>query len=432
LLIIFLRLLRDLSHFEIFDRYFIEDTVFSMVKRFLLGVLVIALILGSFFIVNFEDDKSKEVFKESKAFAPIELRDSLIEGEFEKDLLTCEELSKSSPNLDCIYNAMRKALKGTSPVGVFDIVNNLIEKGNLYVGRECHVAGHKIGADWVLSGSNPMDAIKIEEIRCEGAFTHGVLDAWALEKPSLEEAGEMADICDYEVGQSYESSYKKVWCWDGLGHAAWVASGEDYLNSLERCALIDDASGRSYCVEGVFMEIYEPANYDRGRGLGKVVDELPKICEKHPMAWLPAGASEDPRQGCWQGAGYLFTRLVTWDLSPSEETELIKARVDRLVSFCKLMGDGKDVCLERLQMASAPNFRYNAAALNYACSLYKDPVFCLDGVKSEFKQISRDFDAELSLVKSEGERVDFRKVEWRKPPSLGVEGKISHSVLEQL
>jgi hypothetical protein len=53
-------------------------------------------------------------------------------------------------------------------------------------------------------------------------------------------------------------------------------------------------------------------------------------------------------------------------------------------------------------------------------------------VKSEFKQISRDFDAELSLVKSEGERVDFRKVEWRKPPSLGVEGKISHSVLEQL
>jgi hypothetical protein len=401
-------------------------------KKILTLLALCALSLGSIYYISNSDSK---VSRESKeGFADISVRNNVVELKFEGDLLDCEAKSKIMLVRDCFYNAMKVALKGTSPIGIFDVINKLSSKGNLYVLRECHVAGHKIGADWVLSGSDPLAAVKVEEIRCEGAFTHGVLDAWALNKPDLAAAGKMSDVCDYEVGLKQGSSFKKVWCWDGLGHAAWVASSEDYLDALKRCATIDSGEGRSYCVEGVFMEVYEPANYERGRGLGRVVEELPVICGKHPKSWLPAGAEEDYRQGCWQGAGYLFTRLVTWDITENESSAMLKARMDRLISLCDLMGEGKEVCMDRLKMASSPNFRYDAEALDYGCSKYRELDTCLESVRSEFKGISRDFDAELRVINLQGEStiIDYRDVAWKSPPVLGKEGNVAASILDQI
>ena len=410
------------------------DTVDGMFKKILIFLAVFAVAIGSIFYIS--NSNPKVPVEKKQSFADISVRSSNVELKLEADILDCEAKSKVMLVRDCFYNAMSMALKGTSPVGVFDVINKLTSNGNIYVARECHVAGHKIGSDWVFSGSDPFAAVKVEEIRCEGAFTHGVLDAWALTKPDLIGAGEMADVCDYEVGVAEGSYFKKGWCWDGLGHAAWVASGEDYINSLSRCATIDSGEGRSYCVEGVYMEVYEPANYERGRGLGRALEELPSICSKHPENWLPVEAEEDYRQGCWQGAGYLFTRLVTWDLTENESSSMIKARIDRLISLCEVMGEGKEVCMDRLKMASAPNFYFNAEALNYGCSRYRETEICLDTVRSAFKGISRDFDAELRLTelqdKDKGGKIEFKEVEWRKPPVLGKDGSLSASILEQI
>jgi len=405
-----------------------------MLKKILIGLGVLLATLGSIFYVS--NSNSKVFVEKKQGFVDISVRSSNVESKLEADILDCEAKSKVLLVRDCFYNAMSMALKGTSPVGVFDVINKLTSNGNIYVARECHVAGHKIGSDWVFSGSDPFAAVKVEEIRCEGAFTHGVLDAWALTKPDLDGAGKMADVCDYEVGLDEGSYFKKGWCWDGLGHAAWVASGENYIDALNRCATIDSSEGRSYCVEGIYMEVYEPANYERGRGLGRALEELPIICSKHPVNWLPAGAEEDYRQGCWQGAGYLFTRLVTWDLTENESSSMIKARMDRLISLCDMMGEGKEVCMDRLKMASSPNFYFNAEALSYGCGRYRDEENCLDAVRSAFKGISRDFDSELRISKlqdkGKGVKIDYKEVNWRKPPVLGVEGTLAASILDQI
>ena len=98
------------------------------------------------------------------------------------------------------------------------------------------------------------------------------------------------------------------------------------------------------------------------------------------------------------------------------------------------MGEGKDVCMDRLKMASSPNFRYDAEGLDYGCSKYRDSDSCLEAVRSEFKGISRDFDAELRVINLQGKStiIDYREVDWKSPPVLGKEGNVAASILDQI
>jgi hypothetical protein len=55
-------------------------------------------------------------------------------------------------------------------------------------------------------------------------------------------------------------------------------------------------------------------------------------------------------------------------------------------------------------------------------------------VRSEFKSISRDFDAELRVINLQGKStiIDYREVDWKSPPVLGKEGNVAASILDQI
>lgn len=206
----------------------------------------------------------------------------------------------------------------------------------------CHDIGHLAGRRaYELAPDIGRLIVNNPSATCAYGIGHGVLDGFGDDSPGYEEFRAAADACATKEGMS-------AWlCADGIGHAAWEASG-DLAQASVYCELLDYWA-RAACSEGIMMQIYEPAGSGLMESPESVFAELPGVCESWPSS------DKDVIRGCHAGAGYLYTREA-WFLESvmvggqrdRESAQL--AIVDKLVragDLCRMHHDqfGVDACL---------------------------------------------------------------------------------------
>lgn len=137
----------------------------------------------------------------------------------------------------------------------------------------CHVLGHKLGEaavaedpdSWLeLMSKNPRDGL------CSNGFIHGVIGgrfrAEVLDTKTLN-----AHISDFSKACEPRDSWRaspldQAMCYHGMGHLYMFITDANVPQALQLCEKTahDKGTGdyRQVCIEGVFMQIYQPLEPD--------------------------------------------------------------------------------------------------------------------------------------------------------------------------
>jgi hypothetical protein len=154
---------------------------------------------------------------------------------------------------------------------LFDIVREIRREDPSY--QFCHVLGHKMGERVVAEDpAKWLDAIPLNppDGLCSNGFIHGViggrfraevLDGVTLEKfiPDFKRACEPRPP---PVGGWQPSDLDRAICYHGMGHLFDFITNADIPKALDMCARVAPADFSRVCIEGVFMQIYQPLEPD--------------------------------------------------------------------------------------------------------------------------------------------------------------------------
>jgi len=193
-------------------------------------------------------------------------------------------------------------------------LSNLIIKHPL-LGLPCHEPAHLVGEITLkAAGGDIKKALATHDHpSCEAGFIHGLIDAFAITKPSPLEFAKLVDACE-----SSADTNMFHYCTHGIGHAAWILT-EDGVKASKYCALLRTPEGRAQCGEGVMMDMFEPAT-TRFPSLDRKLapTHLPDVCNNWERKDLPGML-----QGCAHGASFVFSKkalAVVYDWSENKLT----------------------------------------------------------------------------------------------------------------
>ncbi len=112
----------------------------------------------------------------------------------------------------------------------------------------CHPLVHEIGRAAYEKYEDFGEAMKYQDEVCNGGYLHGLIESRLSE--STDVFADMKTMCDpYPPG-----SFLGFECYHGIGHGAMFYTANDLPRSLEMCDAFANASKRSSCANGVFME----------------------------------------------------------------------------------------------------------------------------------------------------------------------------------
>ncbi|MSU74071.1 hypothetical protein EXS56_02945 [Candidatus Kaiserbacteria bacterium] len=189
-------------------------------------------------------------------------------------------LSKETPSLkivhDCAeakdhsacYEAEVSALyPKLSVVHIFDVVREIRREDPSY--QFCHVLAHKIGERVVAEDPERwIDAIPLNpsDGLCSNGFIHGVVGgrfrAEVLDDATLQKLlSDFRRACEPRKGWS-PSSLDQAICYHGLGHLYDFITNANLPKALDICTQTTTQTYRRVCIEGVFMQIYQPLEPD--------------------------------------------------------------------------------------------------------------------------------------------------------------------------
>lgn len=181
------------------------------------------------------------------------------------------EVCRESTDRNACYE--REVLKLLSEVNlddVFEIIRRIRQEDPSY--QFCHVLAHSLGeyvvardpAKWIEAMSlNPADGL------CSNGFIHGVVGGRFR-----------AEVLDEKTLQAYLPDFKRAcepredWrpslldqaiCYHGMGHLYFFITDADVERSLKLCEDTSKSNTADFsrvCVEGVFMQIYQPLEPD--------------------------------------------------------------------------------------------------------------------------------------------------------------------------
>ena len=150
---------------------------------------------------------------------------------------------------------------------VFDIIRDVVQKDSSY--QFCHVLAHKIGervvaedpARWIDAiPLNPRDGL------CSNGFIHGVIGG-RFRSEVLSDVMLNELIPDFSRACEARKDWKpsdldRAICYHGLGHLYDYITDANLGKALSLCERTTSSQFRRVCVEGVFMQIYQPLEPD--------------------------------------------------------------------------------------------------------------------------------------------------------------------------
>ncbi len=189
-------------------------------------------------------------------------------------------LSKEAPSVkivqDCAHAEDHSACYETdvaalypqlSVAHIFDVIRDIRRKDPSY--QFCHVLAHKIGERVVAEDPERwIDAIPLNpsDGLCSNGFIHGVVGgrfrAEVLDDATLQKLlPDFRRACEPRTGWE-PSSLDQAICYHGLGHLYDFITNADLPKALDICTRTTSEQYRRVCIEGVFMQIYQPLEPD--------------------------------------------------------------------------------------------------------------------------------------------------------------------------
>jgi hypothetical protein len=210
----------------------------------------------------------------------------------------------------------------------------------------CHLGSHEAGHD-LARKAGAVKALSLVSNMCSSGLIHGIFDAVGADLSSKQNWKLLAETCINLRSRGPAA------CPDGMGHAAWDATG-DATAAEEICTLFTDSSARSECSEGVVMQRFEPATEGVNRARDLRPADPTKICRSRSDASI--------LDGCYRGIGWLLANDLAAKadavgaLRGSVSEKAIPLLVDVFrsgLNTCKDLGAGERACTHRL-LTSVP------------------------------------------------------------------------------
>jgi hypothetical protein len=150
---------------------------------------------------------------------------------------------------------------------IFDVVRQIRADDSSY--QFCHVLAHKIGERVVAEDPDKwVDAIPLNppDGYCSNGFIHGVIGgrfrAEVLDDATLQKfLPDFKRACEPHDGWN-PSDLDKAVCYHGMGHLYDFITNANLNKALSLCGSTVPDQFRRVCVEGVFMQIYQPLEPD--------------------------------------------------------------------------------------------------------------------------------------------------------------------------
>ncbi len=179
--------------------------------------------------------------------------------------VACEKLS-GEPS-DCYEREVPPLYPEFDVATLFGIIREIRAIDPSY--QFCHVLAHKLGervvaedpARWTDAiALNPSDGL------CSNGFIHGVIGgrfrAEVLDASTTEKLiPDFARACSPREGWS-PSDLDRAICYHGIGHLYVFITNADIRRALTICEQTVPDDFRRVCIEGVFMQIYQPLEPD--------------------------------------------------------------------------------------------------------------------------------------------------------------------------
>ncbi len=179
-------------------------------------------------------------------------------------ILRCKSASDHSP---CYESEVPKLYPDLTVPQIFDVVREIRREDTTY--QFCHVLGHKIGerivaedpARWVEAiPLNPPDGL------CSNGFIHGVIGG-RFRAEVLNDATIQKFLPDFTRACAPRANWQpsdldRAICYHGMGHLYDFITNADLPKALTLCAETAPENFQRVCIEGVFMQIYQPLEPD--------------------------------------------------------------------------------------------------------------------------------------------------------------------------
>ncbi|HEY4502151.1 MAG TPA: hypothetical protein VJJ20_03765 [Candidatus Paceibacterota bacterium] len=179
-----------------------------------------------------------------------------------------KECAESATGRAACYEEKVSALYPEYPVpAVFDVVREVRRQDPSY--QFCHVLAHKIGERVVAEDpSRWVDAISLNPAdgMCSNGFVHGVVGgrfrAEVLSSTSIEALlPDFTRACEPRATWN-PSDLDRAICYHGMGHLYDFITDADVPRALALCSQTTPEEYERVCIEGVFMQIYQPLEPD--------------------------------------------------------------------------------------------------------------------------------------------------------------------------
>lgn len=264
--------------------------------------IIRAVLLGFLFIAIFSEGSVLVYRAKSHVSAPFN-------AQAEADKFTQLCMNGHGDHATCYEDNVPKLLANRSMAQVFDVVRKIREEDHEY--GFCHVLGHKIGeqevskdpAKWMdVVAQCPSDGL------CSNGCGHGAImtryrsdglrESFPPEYIDTHIVPDLAKVCEPRVGFA-PSPLDKAICYHGLGHVIDFIADGDVKTALDTCRKVtnNNANGMGrVCLEGVYMQFYQPlepddyalvkkvtANLSSGATTSLTIKTSAELCQK--SAW---------------------------------------------------------------------------------------------------------------------------------------------------
>lgn len=231
--------------------------------------------------------------------------------------------------LECLENIMVQAYVSKQVEIMSPALQSVVDSDiNLYM--ICHPASHTAGLKSLEFNNNVIELLDsaAKSTVCDWGMGHGILDALAETKPSIETFIEVETWCNKQI----EDQRLYSLCVDGLGHVAWGGTSS-FKEAVKWCEKIRDKEGRTMCGGGIVMQKYAPASGKNAEKPADLHKDLVKLCSE----WENYVSAEGALNGCFSGASYMYgTELVGiinkwWNLPNKEQLEKMPEEIENAI-----------------------------------------------------------------------------------------------------
>ena len=161
---------------------------------------------------------------------------------------------------------------------IFNIVRDIRQNDPSY--QFCHVLGHKIGERVVAEDpSKWLDAIPLNpsDGMCSNGFIHGVIGG-RFRADVLDSTTTDSLIPDFSKACAPRSNWQpsdldRAICYHGMGHLFDFITNANLPKALDLCSKVTPSEFSRVCVEGVFMQIYQPLEPDDYQLIAQMPDK---------------------------------------------------------------------------------------------------------------------------------------------------------------